>query len=468
MRGSADDSRQSHGVTEVTERSDRTSDHRDLVVEHPLDENRHAAIAVRIALLKAELAEHISRNGPADRVAAVQRGGGEFEDRRSPTPVQLRHELPVPLLAVLAEREGEHASVIQVPRCEQRIRIHNDHRIGARSHRPRRFVQRNERPTIERSCNGHGNAAADRRARCGINVRVATKEMALRRDGVCSDCATSLPAGTRAQWDSAAKHVTCLQCVDSVAPPATDPPTSATIPDAPPVPAPPPEPVVPLVDPPPIDTGTPGTSARKEFERRHAKRERQIEETWGTGRLGRIAKFLSDDPQTTTAWAKGAHGEVRVGEILGKRLAEDAVLLHDRKVPKTRGNIDHLAIASSGVWIIDAKKYAGKVEKRDVGGFFKTDLRLYVGGRDRTKSVDGLQWQVDAVRAVLDDDAIPVHPALSFVDAQWPIFAKPLQLKGVWISWPAKLADLVLRDGPLSVDDVERISRLLAHRLPAH
>jgi hypothetical protein len=144
------------------------------------------------------------------------------------------------------------------------------------------------------------------------------------------------------------------------------------------------------------------------------------------------------------------------------------VLLHDRKVPKTRGNIDHLAIASSGVWIIDAKKYAGKVEKRDVGGFFKTDLRLYVGGRDRTKSVDGLQWQVDAVRAVLDDDAIPVHPALSFVDAQWPIFAKPLQLKGVWISWPAKLADLVLRDGPLSVDDVERISRLLAHRLPAH
>ena len=249
-----------------------------------------------------------------------------------------------------------------------------------------------------------------------------------------------LPAGTRAQWDSAAKHVTCLQCVDSVAPPATDPPTSATIPDAPPVPAPPPEPVVPLVDPPPIDTGTPGTSARKEFERRHAKRERQIEETWGTGRLGRIAKFLSDDPQTTTAWAKGAHGEVRVGEILGKRLAEDAVLLHDRKVPKTRGNIDHLAIASSGVWIIDAKKYAGKVEKRDVGGFFKTDLRLYVGGRDRTKSVDGLQWQVDAVRAVLDDDAIPVHPALSFVDAQWPIFAKPLQLRGYGSagppSWP--------------------------------
>lgn len=290
---------------------------------------------------------------------------------------------------------------------------------------------------------------------------VATKVMDLKRDGICSTCRSPLPQGTRAQWDNAAKHVTCIPCVDGSLPRPT--------PEVPSVLAPIPEPGVAPLDLPPIDIGTPGASARKEFDRRHAKHEQQIEEKWGTGRLGRMAKFLSDEPQSTTAWAKGAHGEQRVAEILSERLAENAVLLHDRKVPKTKGNIDHIAIAPSGVWIIDAKKYTGKVEKRDVGGFFKTDLRLYVGGRDRSKSVDGLQWQVDAVRTVLEDEAIPVHPALSFVGAEWPMFfAKPFQLKGVWISWPGKLADLVLGDGPLAIDEVDRVARLLSHRLPAN
>ena len=292
---------------------------------------------------------------------------------------------------------------------------------------------------------------------------MATKLMALKRDDVCSACTAVLTAGTRAQWDNLAKLVTCLTCVENTAPPSATEPRVLV----------PPAIESDLADPadelPPIDIGKPGASAQKEFERRHAKRENQIEEKWGTGRLGRMAKFLSDDPQTTAAWATGARGEEQVAAILSKRLSEAAVLLHDRKVPKTRGNIDHLAIAPSGVWIIDAKKYSGKVERRDVGGFFKTDLRLFVGGRDRTKSVDGLQWQVDAVRAVLDDDDVPVHPALSFVGAEWPLlFAKPFQLKGVWISWPGKLAELVLGEGPLSIEEVDRLARLVSQRLPAN
>lgn len=299
---------------------------------------------------------------------------------------------------------------------------------------------------------------------------MAAKVMTLRRDGECATCSVPLPAGTKAQWDSVAKVVTCLQCVELLPMASTgsvQAEVTAASPDQP-------EPVVeppPLDDglePPPLEVGTAGASARKEFDRRHAKRERQIEEKWGTGRIGRAAKFLSDDPQSTTAWAQGAHGEERVAEILAKRLADRAILLHDRKVPKTRGNIDHLAVAASGVWIIDAKKYKGKVEKRDVGGWFKTDIRLFVGGRDRTKAVDGLQWQIDAVRAVLGEE-VPVNPALSFVGAEWPIFfAKPFQLRGVWVSWPAKLAELVLDDGPLSPGDIDRIARLLSGELPAN
>jgi hypothetical protein len=55
------------------------------------------------------------------------------------------------------------------------------------------------------------------------------------------------------------------------------------------------------------------------------------------------------------------------------------------------------------------------------------------------------------------------------VDADWPLFfAKPLQFDGVWVSWPAKLAEVIAQPGPLDHDTIEAIARLLAERLPAN
>lgn len=176
-----------------------------------------------------------------------------------------------------------------------------------------------------------------------------------------------------------------------------------------------------------LDTGVAGASARREADRRTAKREARIEERWGTGLIGRIAKALSDEPQRTRAWGDGAVGEERDAQQLEQRLGDRAVLLNDRKMPGTRGNVDHVAVAASGVWIIDAKRCTGKVEKRDRGRWFTADLRLHVGGRDQTKLVDKMQWQFDAVSVALEDDDVPVHRALTFVDAEWQLFfAKPL------------------------------------------
>ncbi len=281
------------------------------------------------------------------------------------------------------------------------------------------------------------------------------KQLALRRPDRCSVCGVDLVAGTTAEWDSDLKTVTCLACSVTSAPPPTADARSEPrlVQSTPPV---------------EIDVGVAGASARRQADRRTAQREARIEEKWGSGRMGRIVKALSDDPQTTRAWREGAAGEERVARRLEERLEGQAVLLHDRRVPGTRGNIDHLVIAASGVWIVDAKRYKGKVEKRDKGGWFRTDLHLYVGGRDQTKLVEKMQWQHDAVRAALGSDEVPLHLALTFVDAEWPLFfAKPLRFDDVWVSWPAKLADLIAEPGPLSGDDIERVARELSVRLPA-
>ncbi len=214
-----------------------------------------------------------------------------------------------------------------------------------------------------------------------------------------------------------------------------------------------------LPDPPPI-SGTAGESARQKHERLHQRREQKIEQRWG--RLAGVVKFLSDDPQSIAAWAEGSDGERRLADQLLRLVGGRAVFLHDRKAPKTRGNIDHIAIAASGVWVIDAKNYRGLVERRDVGGWLKTDHRLYVGRRDRTKLTGGLGWQVDAVRSTLNGDEVPIHACLCFVDAEWRLWSKPFELNGVCVTWGKKLAEMIAEPGPLTPKDVTRVAERLA------
>ena len=284
---------------------------------------------------------------------------------------------------------------------------------------------------------------------------MAAKIIRLRYAGTCTGCGATLPAATNAWWDADVRSVTCVNCASgsgSAANPAEPPPAVEVAPPQ----------VVPAST--PMHVGQAGASAQREYEKRHQRREARIDQRWG--RFAGVVKFLSDDPQSTRAWAKGSEGERRLAESLTKRVGDRAVLLHDCKAPKTRGNIDHIAIAASGVWVIDAKTYKGMVERRDKGGWFKTDFRLYVNGRDRTKLAEGLGWQVEAVRSALAGADVSVHAALCFIDAEWKLFAKPFQLHDAWITWGQKLAEMIAADGPLSEVDVMHVADRLATALP--
>lgn len=190
----------------------------------------------------------------------------------------------------------------------------------------------------------------------------------------------------------------------------------------------------------------------------------------GPGRIGKVAKFFADEPQSTTAWAKGADGEVKLAKRLDRDLDGCATMLHDRKVPKTKGNLDHLVVAPTGVWIIDAKNYSGKVERRDVGNGRTIDQRLYVGGRNQTKLVASMGWQADAVQFALDSiglGAVPIHRCICFTDAEWGFFSKPFTIEDVWIGWPKALAETI--QGQPALDDaaVTTLSHHLSTWFPA-
>ena len=122
--------------------------------------------------------------------------------------------------------------------------------------------------------------------------------------------------------------------------------------------------------------------------------------------------------------------------------------------------------------MIDAKHYTGQVQQRDVGRWLKADRRLYVGGRDRTKAVEGLGWQVDAVRKAIAGvqpstaAEVPLHAALCFIEAEWKFFPKPFFRGGVWVIWPKKLIEMIGAPGPLGPDDVKACAGYLSKFLP--
>ena len=115
--------------------------------------------------------------------------------------------------------------------------------------------------------------------------------------------------------------------------------------------------------------------------------------------IGGIALALTGDPQSTRAWERGSIGEQKLAAALAG--LEDLIVLHDRRVPGTRGNIDHILIAPAGVFVVDAKHYAGLIQIRDRGGLFNRDERLYVGSRDCSDLATSMSWQTSAVREAL-------------------------------------------------------------------
>ena len=260
-------------------------------------------------------------------------------------------------------------------------------------------------------------------------------EMRLRYAGRCAACGTGHGAGASALYDRASRSVFCLVCTFE-----------------------------------PVEPGVAGASARRENGRRRNARESRIREAHP--KIGGFILAVTDDPQSTRAWATGAQGEERVGALLDSIASSTIRVLHDRRIPGSRANIDHIVVCASGVWVIDAKKYQGRPERRVEGGLLSArEEKLVVGGRNHTKLVDGVHKQIDHVVDALDVpglDRMPVRGMLCFVGADWPLFGGSFVVDEIQVLWPGRMQKLVAQSGELNEGDIDRAYRALASTfLPA-
>jgi hypothetical protein len=208
----------------------------------------------------------------------------------------------------------------------------------------------------------------------------------MRYPALCSMCGTGIEPGLRAAWDRDSRVATCEACVYGTADPYAAPMRNR-----------------------------PGASALREGERR----------------------------RNGETWTIGGEAERTVGNLLnGMR---GVLALHDRQMPGSKANIDHVAVAPSGVWVIDTKRYTGRVERNHRRGG-----RLEVAGRNRTKLVEQVHRQVGVVTTCLDGLGIPIQGVLCFVDGRLPFLMSRFKVDGVMITTPEALERRIMRSGPLS------------------
>lgn len=187
-------------------------------------------------------------------------------------------------------------------------------------------------------------------------------------------------------------------------------------------------------------------------------------------KVGGLILALSDEPQSTRAWARAAEGEERLGQRLSGLAGPLVQVLHDRRIPRTRADIDHVVICPGGVFVVDAKRYAGRPRLRVEGGILRPQAeRLLVGRRDCSDLVDGVLRQARLVRAAVGDDvtAPDVHGFLCFVNADWPLIGGAFTTREVHVLWPKKLAALVARAGAPTEGDIATLHGRLAAAFPA-
>lgn len=225
------------------------------------------------------------------------------------------------------------------------------------------------------------------------------KEIKLKYNSKCELCSNFLPKNTIAIYDTKNKKVRCLTHEELQI------------------------------------KGYAGFSANEKAIAIEKKRKEEIESIKYIGKI--IYPFLNPSKESAK-WLKGAKGEVKIGKVLDHIAQEhNFKLLHDRKIPNSKANIDHILVTEKAIFIIDAKNYNGKVELRNDSSFFKkgNDI-LFVDGRNRSKIVEGVKWQIGKMEEELDKYNLKfdIVGVLGFVDAIWPFFIKPIKIDGIYLN----------------------------------
>ncbi len=142
--------------------------------------------------------------------------------------------------------------------------------------------------------------------------------------------------------------------------------------------------------------------------------------------------------------------EEPVGAMLERELGDEAIVLHDLRVPGSRSSIDHVVVASSGVWVVDSK--------------WRCELQPELDSLENATSVGEVGRHVDRVANAVGGAAteLPIRAALCFPSENWGGDLRPFWIDGVLVTYPTDLVERVRAAGPLDEETMGWIAARLA------
>ena len=218
--------------------------------------------------------------------------------------------------------------------------------------------------------------------------------------------------------------------------------------------------------------GNPGGEIQREYERRATKlaQERNARSPLKKF-LATILSVDAEDERRIENARKGALGELEIGHLLDQIASNHGfVVLHDRAIPRSQANIDHILVTPAGVFVIDAKNYTGLVRIEEGALLdFNAVPTLYIGNRKQTKLVLGVKKQVSHLESALGRVKlnVPVRGMLAFYKADFPWLFKPVEVDGVLINGKG-IEETVLNRQNSKVVDVAQVTEVLLRAFPSN
>ncbi len=159
--------------------------------------------------------------------------------------------------------------------------------------------------------------------------------------------------------------------------------------------------------------------------------------------------------------------ERRLGRLLDRELGAVAIVLHARRTAAT-DRIDHLVVAASGVWVVEARHEAGKVERRR-GARRRGEAWLHMENHRRVDLV-GERHATEAVQNLLDRMGfgwLDARRVVCLTNANWGVLRQPFEVDGTLVTWGRALVETIGVPGPLGPFDMRAVAVELSARLPS-
>ncbi|WP_182884020.1 nuclease-related domain-containing protein [Microbispora sp. H10949] len=192
---------------------------------------------------------------------------------------------------------------------------------------------------------------------------------------------------------------------------------------------------------------------------------------WRAGLAGGALAALADTVyrwrthEAVRTWRRGALGERRTARRLRLLSTLGYAVLHDRRLPHGRANVDHLVIGPTGVFVLDSKQWRPDAHVRRARGGVRRG-RVFTDADTRA-----LIYEARAVSRALTaayGARVEAVPILAVHGPHVP--RKGITLSsGTHVLRPSLLATWILRYGPrLDRDEVTRLQQAAERAFPPY